>query len=664
MTTKKKNNPQDELVTELIEHYTIGSNDNDIRRTRKNGWNDILNAYFGVLPKDWPYLSRVNDPLIRTAILRKTARLINSKLRGTLVPREGGDIIKAKINNAILDYQWDMADEGGSMLEKVALSDIQSRIFGSSFALVYWAVKENNGDVTYEGNELKILDNRDVFVDFTANHVKNANWVQVREFVSIKDLEKRNENTPEPIYSNLDILKDLMNSDKKTATSDRRDVLYDSITKEIRGLEDRIGTDRSFPTIEVVTEYRRDRWITFVPRFKLIIRDVDNPYDHKRIPVAQLRYYPVGDDVYGESEVEAVLSLQRAANAMLCGFIDEMNLTMRPPIKIANNSAVRLDTIVYGPNALWLTGDSTNNVVEHQAGNGPINNFQTVYPALKAAFNEAIGETTQGMSDLDPMGGDKTATEVKSFERQKQSRDQYNQVYLEQFLKDIMMLWVENNQQFLFDDPTKHTHVLRIVGKEMLNEMQELGLDAKEIPPEAMNMMRDMISQEGSNMTNGQINVMADELSVPKYPVITNPTEQNPELFDVKPKLEVDEAGQFAQLLITPDDLDGRYDYIPDVKSMSVGAYQEQVQGRNKALEMIMNGSITQMLAQEGFRVKIKNLLADIFEDSGLGNGDRMFEALPQQPTAPQGMPQGTPQMGGMPQGTPQAMPQQPQPMI
>jgi hypothetical protein len=490
-------------------------------------------------------------------------------------------------------------------------------------------------------------------VDYTANHVKNANWVQVREFVSIEDIEKRNETSPEPVYENLKELKDLMSSDKKTAVSDRRDVLYDSITKEIRGLEDRVGTDRSFPTIEVVTEYRKDRWITFVPRFKLIIRDIDNPYDHKRIPVAQLRYYPVGDDVYGESEVESVLPLQRAANAMLCGFIDEMNLTMRPPIKVANNSTVRLDTLVYGPNALWLTGNSVDNVVEHQSGNGPVRNFQTVYPAIKSAFNEAIGETSQGMSDIDPMGGDKTATEVKSFERQKQTRDQYNQIYLEQFLKDIMMLWVENNQQFLFDDPTKHVNILRIVGKDILNELQDLGLDQMELSGEATRQMRDLISMDGANMSNTEIQMMAQELETPKYPVIMNPNEKNPEAFDVRPKLEVDEMGQFAQLLITPDDLDGRYDYIPDVKSMAVGAYQEQVQGRNKALEMIMTPQVAQMLAQEGYKVKIKDLLADIFEDSGLGDGEKLFEALPQQPQMPQpGM--------GQPQAQPMAPTNQP----
>ena len=102
----KKSDGLLDKLNKLLDHYTKGKQDMDTRRTRKNGWNDIVNAYMGKLPKTWPYMSVVTDPVIRTAILEKNNRLINAKLQGRLEPREGGDMIKAKINNAILDYQW------------------------------------------------------------------------------------------------------------------------------------------------------------------------------------------------------------------------------------------------------------------------------------------------------------------------------------------------------------------------------------------------------------------------------------------------------------------------------------------------------------------------------------------------------------------------------
>ena len=95
----------EKIINEVTEHYKAWTDDNDIRRTRKNGWNDITDAYYGKLPDDWPFTSKTVDPRIRTSIIEKNARLINSKLRGRLVPRETGDVLKARIQNVVIDFQ-------------------------------------------------------------------------------------------------------------------------------------------------------------------------------------------------------------------------------------------------------------------------------------------------------------------------------------------------------------------------------------------------------------------------------------------------------------------------------------------------------------------------------------------------------------------------------
>lgn len=456
---QKKDTQNYELLAELNYHYQFSQDDMDKRKLRKNGWDDTLKAYFGKLPNNWPYQTQVTDPVIRTAILEKTSRMFAGKLRGTVVPREGADAVSARIQNAILDFQWDYATEGGSMLEKIILSDIQTRIFGASFGLCYWDIKKTQGGETFETNEFKVLDNRDVFVDYQSNHIRNANWVQVREWVTFQQLKEKNDGG-QPIYQNLDLLESKL-LDNDTPAPQRRDNRYTSIVKQLRSLEDRVGQDIYYPTIELVTEYRRDRWITFAPRFGVILRDIKNPYKNMEIPVVMLRYYPVGDDVYGESEVESVLPLYRAINATLCGFIDQMNLGMRPPIKVAQNAAgVRMDTIQYGPNALWLTGDSVNNIQEHVTGNQSISLFQNSYTALKNAFNTAMGEASQSLAPIGAFAQDRTATEIRTANRQTIARDNYNQIYLEEFLKDIMMKWISNNQQFLFSDPSKESEII------------------------------------------------------------------------------------------------------------------------------------------------------------------------------------------------------------
>lgn len=607
---KKETFQDPELLSELNYHYQFSSDDMDKRKLRKNGWDDTLKAYYGKLPANWPYLSQVTDPVIRTAILEKTSRMFAGKLRGKVVPREGSDAISARIMNEILDFTWDNANEGGKMLEKIILSDIQTRIFGASFTLTYW-------DANKGINECKVLDNRDVFVDYQANHIKNANWVQVREWITFQDLKKKNDG--KKVFQNLDVLELRILNGEDLPAPQRRDNKYTSIVKQLRDLEDRVGQDIYYPTIEVVTEYRKDRWITFAPRYGVILRDIENPYKNKEIPVQMLRYYPTGDDVYGESEVEAVLPLYRAIQATICGYIDQMNLAMNPPIKVAQNAnGVRMDTLVYGPRAVWLTGDSVNNVSEHTSGNQSISLFQNTYTALKTAFNTAMGEASQTLAPIGAFAQDRTATEIKSANRQMVARDNYNQIYLEEFLKDIMMSWISNIQQFLFADPTKEAEILRIVGEDTIKELEDLGLGDEEIPSEIMSEMEDFINERNGDVTEEELMTVSEISKTPKFPVMVKG--------EIRKKLERDEVGSLARLFITEEDTDGYYDYIPDVKSMSVGVSEEAVNGRNRALTLLMSPAVTQLLEKENKTIKIDELVKQILNDNGIKNPDKFIE--------------------------------------
>ena len=623
MAKKAPKNPKysfqdSELFEEVQYHYTFSQDDMDKRKLRKNGWDDILKAYFGYLPTNWAYLSKVTDPVIRTTIIEKTSRMFAGKLRGTVTPREGNDAVKAKIVNALLDFQWDNAKIGGTMLEKIILNDIQTRIFGASFVLNYWNVQEKDGKI-YEGPDIKVLDNRDVFVDYQATHIKSANWVQVREWVTFQDLENKKNSDGTPFYKNLDALMIGITKDQRIKP-ERRDNKYTSIVKQIRSLEDRVGQDLYFPIQEIVTEYRKDRKITFAPRHGLILKDEENPMDSGEIPISMLRYYPVGDDVYGESEVESVLPLYRAINATLCAFLDQMNLAMRPPIKVANNATgVRLDTLVYGPNAVWLTGDNPNNVLEHQSGTAAITGFNTSYSALKSAFQVAMGDNSMGVSSVNPLGkGDKTATEIRAVTRQQLARDNYNQIYLEEFLKDVMEFWIKMNQQFLFTDPAKQQYIVRVIGKDILNELKQSELSQTEIPDEVVTQTADLIDQTPGGLAPEELQVIKDVSSVPTNPV----TDEDG---NVVPKLDMSEDGSLARLFIEKEDLYGSYDYIPDVKSMAIGVSEEAINGRNQALYILLSPGVQQQLQMEGATINVKDLLVNVLEDNGVKNAAKLF---------------------------------------
>lgn len=623
----------DEL-TLLLEHYKQGSDDMDRRRLGNGnnpGWNKILDAYHNKLPKDWPYLSKVTDPVIRTTILEKTARLFNGKLKGKVTPREGGDNIGARIHNAILDFQWDEADRGGTMLEKWAYMDMQTRLYGASFGLTYW-------DAEKRTNEFKVLDPRDILIDPSATHIRNANWVQVREWKLLEDLIEENENAIEaggdPLYPNLQRLIDNV---KENKGGDSRESVYESHIKNLRGLEDKTGQDQQFPIVEFVTEYRKDKWIYFAPQHSLYLGEIEEPRKDKKIPITQLRYYPTPDDIYGEIEVLPVMSLASGINAILCGAVDEANITMSPPIKVANSDgSVRVDTIVYGPNAIWQTGTSINNVGEHQTQGVFVNNFQTMYTALKSAFNVAMGDTSMGVSNLDPTSQDKTATEVKALERQKISRDQYNQLYLEVALKDQIMLWLSNNKQFLFADGKNTPYILRIVGRDMLKDLKQMELDSMTEDPEALKMVTDLVREKEGEISDAELQQLYELTRVPMYPVITG---DKP---DIKPKLDVEEDDSMGVLTILPEDLDGEYDYVPDVQSMALGADAEQRQGRQSALEVLKDGTITGLLNQQGYTLQAKDIVVSVLRDKGYKDAEKFIVSNEQQPNTARNTTNGT----------------------
>lgn len=640
-------------------HYQHWNEDNDQRRLRKNGWNDVTDAYWGKLPTDWPYINKVVDPRIRTSLIEKNARLLNSKLRGRLVPREGGDVLKARLNNAILDFQWDNANDGGTMLEKWGTMDLDTRLYCSKFALVKWKHEtDKDGKVLFDGNEFKPLDIRDCGLDPTSDHVRNAKWFQVREWVKVSDLDSISDTSTEPKFPGLAELKM-----KIQEGSDRRDTAYENRILTLKGLTDRVGDDKAFPVVEIVTEYRPDRWITFAPKYKVILRDIPNPYEHHKIPIVQLRYYAIQGDPLGESEVEPVLPIWKAIQATVCGYLDNMANHIRPPLKIIEGAA-RIETIVYGPDAQWLV-DRQDAVMEMPSNGEAMKNFQTTYQALVSAFNTAMGDTSLGISSVDIQSKRKTATEIKNAERQQNNRDQKNQTSLSDAIQDMMSMWIVNNRQFLFSDPEKKEHILKIVGSELFEYFQRAGLDEMVLPQESMSMIGDVIMNQGGNMSDDDIMNMIDAGKVPKYPIFDNPEEKNPDKLTYKPKMRVNEMGDGAEVSVVPEDLEGNYDYIPSVKSMAIGAEQEFIQARQQALENIKDPAFVQMLAAEGWRPQVKEMWVSLYEDLGAKDADRYFTKIDQSQMMgqgqPNGMPMGAPQnLGGSP-GAPTAQPPMPQ---
>lgn len=615
MTIEPRGNKKEKKTFESVKsHYDMAREDLD---TRIPDWDRKVELFYSYIDETgWPYSSEIFVPQTFTALFEKMARLNGSRPKGRLVPREGGDVIKAKINNAVLDFQWEDSTRADNepMIAKWAKMDLNARIYGASFALVKWKYEEDaDGNVVFDGPTLKVLTNKDCLPNPSYSTIKN--WFQYRDYLTISELERVNDISGEkPKYENINLLRKsiLERSDKG---GDRRDVNYTVKGKSLLGLSDYLGTDEDpdFKVIEIVTEYRDDKKIVFAPRYGVVLQEMDNPYAHRQIPVVCLKYIPVDDDLYGLSEIEPIEKIQKALNALTSQFIDAINMDLYRIVQV-NPVEVQMHTLVWEPGKKWLMNNPGKSVVPLEHSMTSTNQFVNVYSVLTSMLKEAMGETSGAFSTLQPFSSEKTATEIQSTETTKTIRDNFNQVFLTEAIKKQYMLWFLMNKQFLFSDPAKDTYILRIVGKSQMEEFKRIGLDQM-LPdtsePELMGA-EEVIAQGGD----------PEIVDTPMFPVSVGG--------EIKPKMEMDETGEMGTVYVVPEDMVGSYDFIIDVEPMAVANSKKEVEALKELTAMLINPGVQQLLINEGKRPRISELIIDAAEKGGLKGADKYFEALPQ----------------------------------
>lgn len=605
-----KGTPEEQrLYMEVKPHTDMAEQDLQTRIMRKNGFDDADKLFNNYIDENkWPYQAVTFDPRISTAIMEKNARLIANKPKGRLVPREGGDELGAFINNELLSYQWDdVSRVDDPMVAKWQMMDLNARRYGAAFGVASWRYQTRakmEGDkpkkkVLFDGPFFKVLNARDALPNPSYSNIKN--WFQYREWVTFQELQSINDSSrSEPKYKNLNLLREALQSDSKTKGGDGRQVQYINKSKQIRGLDDFLGRDWVFKTIEVITEMRPDRWITYAPRHGVILRDIPNPYNHGEIPAIMLRYYPLGDDLYGFSEIEQTARLQKAINALVCQYLDNINAELYPPI-VVDPTRVQMHTLELGPNTKWQVNGDVNTAIKRlDISTSATQNFTQAYSLLVASLQNALGETSAAFSNLKPFGQEKTATEVKETSFTKTVRDNANQIFLSEAIKKQYMLWHSMNQQFLFKGGEK-TKIIRIVGDEAIRYFQDQGMD--QIHPTEQDAL------EGNDMLNG----------VPVFPVEGGS--------GLEPKLSMDSSGKGGQLVVEPGDLEGLYDFIPDIESMQPPSASDIENRLQLGLGLLSNPVVAQGLAAQGDEFKYKDYLVKILETGDvLKNADQYFQ--------------------------------------
>lgn len=368
----------------------------------------------------------VNDPRLFTQAFERSIRVMSQLPTGKFKGVSSNDTGKNMLMNLLVDkYVIPNANSQFDFLAKLRMVDWYSLAYGTMVALVDWVVRDG-----YIGPDLFLIPIRYIYPQPGVSFA-DMSWCQV---VSEVDKKFIKEKIKDPSWRNIEeFLRKTEDSignslaDKDPTQQSFDDRLHDSTS----------AGSKKTARFRLITEYRRDRWITYSPEYKLILRDIPNPHQNNKLPFAVKFCIPLLNFCFGLSEIEIGKSMASVINSLYNLAIEDAKMQLYPPT-IIDPSSVILSSIKMAPAKRWLLNGSHSR--EPSA-------FRTMTRGAQSALEMrqmAIGslQTLSGTSDTTVKQGTeysmgKTPQALRMQEARQSARDEVDRFYMELFLKDV-----------------------------------------------------------------------------------------------------------------------------------------------------------------------------------------------------------------------------------
>jgi hypothetical protein len=304
------------------------------------------------------------------------------------------------------------------------------------------------------------------------------------------------------------------------------------------------------------------------------------------------------------------------------------------PPTLVSVTETRMDTFKYKPKAFWLVNDPDRVRILDQKANESIASFESIYRMIVTEVLEAMGETGSGVSQVDLMGGDKTATEVRDRAFLRNARDNFNKIMLTSALRRVMYLLFQMLRDPKFTD--KNT-VVKIVGRDALEYFDKQGFTdwgindqgydlvfdtaeqlrqnpdmvqaAKETGTDIFNLAYEILMQEG----------VLDQFAEPAEPVMTAK--------GMVSKLEIlDDEGEGYLYVDPEEDYQGEYDFRPDIEALGMPDSSADYGARSAWYQQAREVEEKGGLQREGYQLKHKDILTKLAELTKIKEADQYFE--------------------------------------
>lgn len=551
-------------------------------------FNNIDELYWGVLNyKNNPWKSQVVDPEVFEKVERVTSHCFASKPRGKVEGRQPEDDLKASVADEFLKYQWDL--EGQDMQNKLERVGKTAYLYGTSFALMCWKyerVKKNMEGkekyaTTFDSWYLQDLNIYDCFPDPSASSIGDMQWFILNEYTTLSNLENENVKiNGENRYSGLKTLKEAMKEDEGDASFSTGVPAERDKVRKIRGF----NSDKANGRILVRRYFDKNKWVTIVPEYELVIEDRNNPYSHGGIPILCLVDQTVPGQLFGLGEVEPISKLQKGLNNVLNQRLDTVRLIMNSPIKVRASSKYA-PTWTMKPGAIWKV-DDMGDVEVVSIPDVTANTFAQTTGYFKDAIARAGGY--QDFLTRNDTSKEKTAAEVHASQAEQNARLRTKEQHVDEFVKNMMGMALKLNAQYV-----KKPQLIRVIGRESIKALN--ALQALE-------------------------------------PVIYKGNEVA--------KFQPSPSGDTGYLVIEPTDLFTDFDYSVEMGSTLPLDPATEIGTLTNMIYMLMK--LQQNLMQEGTQIKFAPLVERLLAKAGIKNIDQIVAAEQQMPDPSQmgGQPQ------------------------
>lgn len=430
---------------------------------------------------DEPTKSILSTGELTTLSIDGACRVMAQLPSGRFINLNGNNGANMVMNLYFEHYVLPNAIQGGTMLRKLRVIDLYSRVFGTMPVFIDWVLSEN-----YTGPDLLLVHPRRFRPQAGKVSIGEMEYTFIDVEVSREWLESKKE---------LEAWKDL---DKVLEKHSKEE---GGGTPEIDRSPEERGKTKTGITLRHIVMSNGDWMIQDVATDTVLVEEKDW---FGCFPVSAKHQYPRLDNFWSYSDFERGELTQKSLDSISRFYLDTVQDSINPP-RIIDPEKVILPSLKTKD---WYVKNGEYNAIQIQnASPKGLETYQSTYQILKANLMSLGADTDTSVSSSVDVGFGKTPEALKQQGERKGARDAWDSYMMKEFIEDAFTKMANMIQHKGIDTISFRllgSSIQKIIEQYPQEDFSILGPDWEngnfEIPVEAIKGQYRYVMDEGSNL--------------------------------------------------------------------------------------------------------------------------------------------------------------------